>query len=111
MLAFYQFRQTQRLNKLKKINDTIKSVFELKKSAAELQNIIDNTDDITSHSDIFKNIHLFTESAISILNSPKLKTAEIYYAEQALLKNQLEFDLFSMDISARIQFNNECNKI
>ena len=54
VLAFYQFRQTQRFNKLKKINETIKSVFELKKSAAELKKLIDITDDITSHSDILK---------------------------------------------------------
>ena len=106
-LAVFQFRHNQRISKLVKINEVIAKVFDLKKASADLKYLIERTDDIDPNDEIFAKIHLLTESAVSVLNSPKVKSVELYHVEQHLLQTRIDFDLYVMQINERIRFEKE----
>ena len=108
--SLFQFHRNQSINKLEKINDTLKVVFELRLKSQDLRNLIDITDDIDSYEKEIEFLNSACESASKILNNPKTKSSQVYVVEQEFLKVTLEFDLLSKQINEQIRFNIECRE-
>ncbi|MCG3748857.1 hypothetical protein EXA20_18260, partial [Vibrio cincinnatiensis] len=90
--SLFQFNRNQSINKLEKINDTLKVAFELRLKSQDLRNLIDISDDIDSYEKEIERLNSVCENASKVLNNPRTKTSEVYAVEQELLKTTLEFD-------------------
>ncbi|MCG3738264.1 hypothetical protein EXA16_18550 [Vibrio cincinnatiensis] len=108
--SLFQFNRNQSINKLEKINDTLKVAFELRLKSQDLRNLIDISDDIDSYEKEIERLNSVCENASKVLNNPRTKTSEVYAVEQELLKTTLEFDLLSKQINEQIRFNIECRE-
>ena len=103
-----QYRNKQKLDLLRKSNELLKKVYSLRKSAQDLRNKIDVTDDIDSHEDEIELINSLCENIFGkFLKQENITLEEVHKLETNLIQLDLRFSLLVKLVNVEIAFNEE----
>ena len=107
-LSLYQYRSSQKIGSLTKVNEILAKAYTLRKVSQDLRNKIDATDDIDGYEEALSTMDSFLVDTLNqSLSHKSIPISNLLELERRLMDVELEFSLVAKQVDVAIDFNDQ----